>query len=187
MGCAWSTVAVRQANAELVDAVGGGDAAAEPEDGGAEDGADAEPADDADGDGAEDGDATAPPEPATAKYWKHRGDVRIKLGALLSSPGLLEDSKQSDAHIVTERSNLMMTINRELPLEVSPPLSAMPKYMESLSSLSVSCAVGFPMTLLGSDGPAPERTFGGPFGRAVYARWRASDGGKSSSSFVPAT
>ena len=109
-----------------------------------------------------------PAEPQMAAYCKHSGEVRIKIDALLTSPGLVEDAKSTDAHIVKERANMMMAINRELPDTAVPPMNAVPKYMESLTSLSASVAVGFPMSLLGGAGAAPERTFTGPFGRAVY-------------------
>jgi hypothetical protein len=118
--------------------------------------------------GDEEGEPAAPPEPQMAAYWKHCGEVCVKLDDLLTSPGLVEDAKSTDAHIVKSRSNLIMAINRELPETATPPLAAVPKYMESLTSLSASCAVGFPMSVLGGAGAAPERTFVGPFGRAVY-------------------
>ena len=118
--------------------------------------------------GGDEGEPAAPAEPQMAAYWKHRGDVCIKLDDLLTSPGLVEDAKSTDAHIVKARSNVIMAINRELPDTVNPPMSAMPKYMESLTSLSATVVVGFPMSVLGAAGAAPERTFVGPFARAVY-------------------
>ena len=116
----------------------------------------------------EEGEEAEPAEPQMAAYCKHSGEVRVKIDALLTSPGLVEDAKSTDAHIVKERANLMMSINRDLPDTMVPPMNAVPKYMESLTSLSASVAVGFPMSLLGGAGAAPERTFSGPFGRAVY-------------------
>eukprot|EP01047_Picozoa_sp_COSAG01_P009722 COSAG01_NODE_402_length_17510_cov_6.871575_20_plen_406_part_00 len=73
-----------------------------------------------------------------------------------------------ESNTIKARENVRLVMNKELPAGQQPPLPAPPRYMEALTSVTVSCTVGFPMALLDEGKAAIDQAFKGSFRRAIY-------------------